>query len=205
MRADGVAGLILAGGRSRRFADGPKEIAMLGGRTLIDLVIERARPQVGPFAISRGDAQSKDFNGIETVTDIYADCGPLGGLHAGLVWALSQSPPVKFLATFACDTPLIAPDLVAHLHSKVLGTRAPAAIAAADGERHPTLGLWSVSLEPAARQRLDERAYSLVGFAEAVGARIVNFEDPGGTAFFNINTREDLRAIERLLARDGDA
>ena len=42
-----VIGLLLAGGQARRMGGGDKCLVRLAGRTLLERVIERARPQVG--------------------------------------------------------------------------------------------------------------------------------------------------------------
>ena len=42
----GVVGLLLAGGLSRRMGGGDKTLRLLGGRTILDHILERVRPQV---------------------------------------------------------------------------------------------------------------------------------------------------------------
>lgn len=196
MTAVRIAGLILAGGRSRRFAGEPKETAPLNSLTLMDHVIARARPQVSVLAVSRGDAAAPPVDGVLSIPDIYQGCGPLGGLHAGLVWSASLVPTPDFLATFACDTPLIAENLVSKLLEEIRRIGADAAIACVGDDLHPTLGLWSPALAQAAEQRLKAGALSLKGFAKDVSAAHAGFEDPDGTAFFNVNTQEDLAALK---------
>jgi molybdopterin-guanine dinucleotide biosynthesis protein A len=111
-----------------------------------------------------------------------------------------MAPPASLLATFACDTPLIPQDLVSRLYEEIIRSGARGAIAASGGDLHPTLGLWSVSLEPLARKRLEAGECSLRGFAKAAGAAVVAFEDPAGTGFFNVNTLDDLAALAARLA-----
>lgn len=194
-----IAGLIFAGGKSRRFAEGAKENARLAGRTLISHVIARAAPQVGTLAISRAESDAPIVEGLPVVADIFKDCGPLGGLHAGLRWAAALTPKADYLASFACDTPMIPDDLVARLLAAMSESSRPAAIASAAGDRHPTLGLWSTSLEPLARRRLEAGDFSLHGFAEAAGAAAADFTENPLSGFFNVNTAADLAALEKIL------
>ncbi len=194
-----IAGLIFAGGMSSRFDGGAKEDALLAGRTLLSHVIERAAPQVDIFAISRADGGDENAGGATTVADIFKECGPLAGLHAGLCWANSLAPKADYLATFACDTPMIPEYLVARLADALLTSGAAAAIAQADGVRHPTLGLWSAALGPLARRRLEAGDYSLHGMADAAGATTVRFASRPRSGFFNVNTRADLVALEKML------
>ncbi len=195
-----IAGLVLAGGAAHRFAGGAKEDALLRGRSLLDHVIERAAPQVGMLALSRAQTAAPVDHGLSVVADIYARCGPLGGLHAGLLWASSISPAAKKLAIFACDAPLIAETLVQRLDEEMTRTGARAVIPSHGGRAQPTLGLWSVCLAPLAEQRLKDRRLSLHGFAEAADARLIDMSDLGEAAFFNVNTVADLAALEALLS-----
>ncbi|MDX1556713.1 MAG: NTP transferase domain-containing protein, partial [Xanthomonadales bacterium] len=65
-----AVGVILAGGRSRRFGSRPKALAILGGVTLIEHVIERLSPQVSDMALSV-EQRNPMFNtfGFEQVVD----------------------------------------------------------------------------------------------------------------------------------------
>lgn len=193
-----IPGIILAGGKSRRFEGGDKEDALLDGKTLLEHVIERARPQVADLAISRAQAASSAHD-LETVHDKFPDAGPLGGLHAGLVWA-SAGRRAAFLATFACDTPLIPRDLVERLSAAIQESNAPAAVAACDGETHPTLGLWSTALATPAFDSLTGGRFSLMSFAHKVGACVVDFPATDRASFFNVNTIADLAALQGLKA-----
>lgn len=197
MKSARAAGLVLAGGRATRFAGGRKEEALLDGRALIEHVIDRAAPQVTILAISRGSHQGAMREGFPVVRDETPDKGPLAGVAAGLAWAASLSPRAEFLATFACDAPLIPRDLVDRLIEAARRAGAPAAIARSDGVLHPTSAIWSPSLCALANARLSGGALSLIGFAEAAGALIVDVEASAEASFANINSREDL---ERLRA-----
>ena len=52
--AEGV-GIVLAGGTSSRMGGGDKCLLPLGGRPLLDHVIERLRPQIGSLVINAND------------------------------------------------------------------------------------------------------------------------------------------------------
>lgn len=192
-----IAGLILAGGRSTRFDGGEKEKALLNGRPLIEHVIERAAPQVRTLAVSRPRGEAGRSFGFEIVADDLDDRGPIAGLAAGLRWALALAPSAEFLATFACDTPHFPEDLIHRLAEPIASGAARASIASAGGALHPTFGLWPVDFAGAVERSIEEGALSLKGFARAVGAVVVEFDDPEGTSFFNINRREDLRRLEK--------
>ena len=120
------------------------------------------------------------------------------GAFTGLAWAAALEPPATHLATFACDMPLAPADIVRRLIDAA--GAAPASIAACAGVRHPTLGVWSVTLASAAAASLAKGARSLRGFADAVGAAIVNFPPEEADAFVNVNTAANLAALAAHLA-----
>ena len=47
-----VAGVLLAGGRAKRMGGGDKGLRTLGGRTIMDYIVERVRPQVAALLIN---------------------------------------------------------------------------------------------------------------------------------------------------------
>lgn len=125
-----VAGVILAGGLSRRMGGGDKCLLPLGGRPILAHVIDRLRPQVGPLALNaNGDPARFAAFGLEVVADDFPGfAGPLAGLLAGMDWAAARGLPL--VVTAAADTPFFPRDLVARLRAAMAETGAPIALAA---------------------------------------------------------------------------
>ena len=109
-----VAGVILAGGLSRRMGGGDKALRELGGKPLLQHAIERLSAQASPLAINaNGDAARFAAFGLPVIADATDDsAGPLAGILTGLRWAAGAAPDVRFIATAACDTPFFPGDLV---------------------------------------------------------------------------------------------
>ena len=80
-----VAGLIMAGGMSRRMGGGDKSLRLLGGRPILDHVLERARPQVGPLLLNaNGDPSRFSQYGLPVRADVVEGfAGPLAGILTG--------------------------------------------------------------------------------------------------------------------------
>jgi molybdenum cofactor guanylyltransferase len=201
-----VAGVILAGGLSRRMGGGDKGLRDLQGKPLMWHVLERISAQASPIAINaNGDPSRLSAFGLPVIADATADfAGPLAGVLAGLRWAAETAPSARFIVTAACDTPFFPEDLVARLLAACNGVYPAIVLAASGGQIHPVFGLWPValaddlaaSLAAGTRKVLhwtDRHPHFSVEFAvKSVGGRTI---DP----FFNANTPEELAEAELML------
>src|SRR5690606_8798296 len=129
--------------------------------------------------------------------------GPLAGVLAGLDWAAEHG--FDEVITIAADTPFFPLDLVARLKGAATDQMVPIALAASRDEngaprRHPTFGLWPVSVREDLRAQLAAGQRRVGAFADRHGAATALFSDEGGDPFFNVNTPEDLSAAERRLS-----
>ena len=113
-RTGETAGLVLAGGQSRRMGGGDKFLAELAGETLIARTVRRLAAQVAKTAISANcnPALLAGLN-LPVLPDAPPSRGPLSGIQAGLAWA--QAEGCSHIVTAASDTPFFPPDLVARL------------------------------------------------------------------------------------------
>jgi molybdenum cofactor guanylyltransferase len=201
-----IAGVILAGGQSRRMGGGDKSLLSLGGGSLLDYVIARFAPQVGPLMLSaNGDPARFAGVGLPVLADtVKGFAGPLAGILTGLDWA-AASTACKALATAASDTPFLPENLVERLAAAVEERPDAIAVACSGGKRHPTFALWPLELRDVLRRFLvDEDIRRVSAFIDRHGFVEVEFSplksgkqkiDP----FFNINTSDDLVRAERLL------
>ncbi|NBZ86981.1 molybdenum cofactor guanylyltransferase MobA [Stagnihabitans tardus] len=184
-----IAGLILAGGESRRMGR-DKALVTLAGLPMIAHVIARLDPQVGALAISaNGDPARFAAFGLPVLPDD-APMGPLSGILAGLIWARSQG--FTALVSAPCDGPIFPGDLVPRL---CLASEGHNGALATTEELHPTWGLWPVS-----------RTEALAAFlASGAKPRLRDFASDAGLArwpegsFANANRPEDLGPLGALL------
>ena len=177
----------------------------LGGRTLLDLVIERAAPQVERLVLSaNGDPQRFGPIGPPVVPDsVGAGLGPLAGVLAGLDWAAEQVPEAGYLASFATDTPFFPFDLVPRLYLEI-ERGAELACARSGGRLQPVFGLWPVALRHELRRALEEEGVRKVDrWTAGYPLAVVDFPVEPFDPFFNLNEPSDLAAAETLLAESG--
>ena len=200
---EGIAGVILAGGLSRRMGGGDKTLLEIGGRALLDHVIERARPQVSTLALNaNGDGARFERFGLPVIADVVEGyAGPLAGVLTGLEWAAAEVPDCAWVATFASDAPFLPDDLVARLVAAVEREGADLACASSAGRHHPVFGLWPVALAGPLRHALIIEAVRKVDIWTArYSLAIADFEATPHDPFFNANRPEDLAHAEALLA-----
>jgi molybdenum cofactor guanylyltransferase len=203
----GIPGVLLAGGLARRMGGGDKPMRSIGGRTILERVIARLKPQCdGLILNANGDPARFAAFGLPVIADGVADFpGPLAGILAGLDWAAANRPEVKWMLSAAADCPFLPRDLVSRLYNDLVEQDAQLAVAASDGQSHPVIGLWRVSLREELRHALvveDVRRIDrwTARYRLATVIWPVTPLDP----FFNANTVEDIAEAERLAALDGD-
>ena len=103
-----VDGLLLAGGRSRRFGS-DKRRAMLGGLTMAERALSLLRGATGGNLFVAGDGAFDHPVDAIFVRDAAAQAGPLGGILA----ALARS---RFgIVVLPCDAPFVRADTLAAL------------------------------------------------------------------------------------------
>jgi molybdopterin-guanine dinucleotide biosynthesis protein A len=203
-----VAGVILAGGQSRRMGGGDKGLRLLGGRPMLAHVRDRLAAQAGPVILNaNGDPGRFAALGLPVVADDIAGfAGPLAGVRTGMNWAVRHAPEAQYIATAACDTPFFPENFVATLLAATGGTPA-IALAAFGGQVHPVFGLWPVALLASLDAALAAGLRKVTDWTQRHTTLIVDFPEAhiGGVAadpFFNVNTPEELAEAERLLARE---
>lgn len=196
-------GVILAGGQARRMGGGDKGLLELGGRSLLDLVIDRLKPQVNEVVLNaNGDPKRFQDLGLPVIADTIPDfAGPLAGVLAGMDWAHQQG--YDRIVTVAADTPFFPRDLVKQFEVCAVDMSAPLVLAATQDEgrlyRHPTFGLWPVSLRDDLRQALGGGLRKVVLWTDAHQGRLAEFATEPFDPFFNLNTPEDLEIAQSLI------
>lgn len=203
MRTEGIAGVLLAGGLSRRMGGGDKSLRTLGGRSILERIIATVRPQVGPLVLNaNGDPARFAAFGLPVAADVVEGfAGPLAGVLTGMEWARANAPDCRWLASFATDAPFIPGDLVARLAAAVEREGADLACARSDGQEHPVFGLWRVDLaDDLRRAMVEEDMRKVDAWTARYRLAVADFATDPVDPFFNTNRPDDLAEAERLMA-----
>ncbi len=195
----GVTGLVPAGGQAGRMGGEDKGLLELAGRPMITHALDALAPQVDALLVNanRNLARYRELAApyaADVVSDSLADYqGPLAGIARGLAACTTD-----WLVCVPCDSPLLAPDLVARLDAA--RRAAGADIAVAHCERlQPVFALLPRALLASLADYLDagdrkiDRWYHRHRVAES------DFSDRP-EQFLNVNTPDDLAALTRRLA-----
>ena len=203
--APATPGVLLAGGLARRMGGGDKPMRSIGGRTILDRVIARLKPQCGGLILNaNGDPARFAAFGLPVIADTVQDFpGPLAGILAALDWTAANRPDVGWILSAATDCPFLPRDLVARLQRARIEQGAQLAVAASGGQSHPVIGLWSVALREELRQALVvEDVRKIDRWTARYRLATVTWPAEPLDPFFNANTMDDIAEAERLAALD---
>jgi len=201
-----ILGVLLAGGLARRMGGGDKPMRTIGGRTILERVIARLKPQCdGLILNANGDPARFAAFGLAVIPDGVADFpGPLAGILAALDWAAANRPEVPLLLSAAADCPFLPRDLVSRLHQALIEQQAQLAVAASGEQSHPVIGLWRVALREELRHALVvEDVRKIDRWTARYRLATVTWPATPLDPFFNANTMDDIAEAERLAALDG--
>jgi molybdopterin-guanine dinucleotide biosynthesis protein A len=198
--------ILLAGGLARRMGGGDKPMRTIAGRTILERVIARLKPQCDRLILNANGDPARFANfGLPVVPDTVRDFpGPLAGILAGLDWAAANHPEIAWVLSAAADCPFLPRDLVARLHRARIEQNAQLAVAASGGQSHPVIGLWRVALRQELRQALVvDDIRKIDRWTARYPLATVEWPTTPLDPFFNANTMDDIAEAERLAALDG--
>ena len=201
MPDDPLAGVILTGGRSKRMGGVIKAQQLLGGRTLIQHVIDRMKPQVNPLMLSV-EKESADFTpyGLQQLADPEPGSnGPLGGLLSALS---NLDKHQDWLLLAPCDAPFLPLDLGQKLERQAVEMEAQGCIVSYQSEVQPTFSIWHRSLLPVLKSAvLGQGMGGFKQFLRVHNLAVLNWDESDISPFFNINDPGALAAAKRLMER----
>ena len=194
-----IAGVILAGGRSTRMGGVAKAHEPLGGKPLIQHVIDRLRPQLGPLVLSV-ERKSEEFAayGLPQIEDPRpGSCGPLGGLLAAM---RDLDAGCDWLLLVPCDAPFLPRILAERLKKQAVKSDSDGCAVRYQGELQPTFSIWNRSLLPVLESAV--MGQGMGGFKQLLKIRpigVLDWESTDISPFYNINNPESLAEAEGIF------
>jgi len=195
-----ASAIILCGGKERRFGGRNKFLATVGGRTVIDRVIETLRPLTNRIILVT--SPEKDIileHDVRIVRDAYPGTGPLGGVYTGLVAADSE-----YAIVVGCDMPFLNPVLLTYMLDIAPGY--DIVVPRLGGRMvEPLHAVYARTCIPKMKARLEKGILAITPLFAELRVRYLEKEeylppDPQMLSFFNINYPDDLERANRIAA-----
>lgn len=199
-----INGVILAGGKGSRMNFAQKPLLELGGKRIIDWIIQSASPQVQNLIINVNQpSDSYTSLGLPLVPD---DCGshagPLAGILTAMSWCRINDPLCTHLACFPGDVPWFDDDFVARLHETISAHCALIGWLQTHLQFQPLFSLWDLRVESSLKKALENGAYSPMAFIRTNASILLCMGETNAGYYLNVNTPEDLEAARILALKD---
>ena len=197
-----MRGAGLAGGAASRYGGSPKGLRELGGRRILDRVVDAITAAVGapPLLVANAPDAGSWAPALRCIPDVRSGAGSLGGIYT----ALCDAPgPVLCVAW---DMPFVSEDL---LRTLIAGSDGFDAFLPESGGRRglePLCAVYGQACRAPIEQAIARGDLRAIAFHDAVRVgtlsldRVRAFGDPE-TLFFNVNRPDDLERAEQIHLR----
>jgi len=194
-----ITGVIQAGGRSTRMGGEPKALLELGGKRIVERVVDALAAVLDDLLVVTNTPERYAFLHLPMVADRYPDGGALGGIFTGLAAAGGEAA-----FTVACDMPFLHPEVVRLVVARA--GEADVVIPRTDGQYETMHALYAKACLAPMESRLRAGHLKIVGFfpdvrvLEIDAAAVARHRAPE-VAFMNVNTPEELARARALAER----
>jgi len=188
----GVAGVILAGGKSSRMGRN-KALLPYNGKPLIESVYRVMAELFEQVAIVTNSPDEYGFLPCPKIPDIHVGMGSIAGIHAGLEWS-----PEERIFVAGCDMPFLEKELVRHLAGLSVGESG--VVPCTPGGYEPLHAIYAKRLLPMLDEALTSDRKRIIDLIPLMKARVISAEEvaaisPQFRSFINLNTPEDYNAL----------
>jgi molybdopterin-guanine dinucleotide biosynthesis protein A len=193
-------GVILSGGLNKRFGGTNKAFSNVGGRPIIDRLLDVFTDLFDEIILVTNHPQYFLKWDLTIVTDIFDLRSSLTGIHTGLFYA--GNPNVFFSA---CDTPFLKKELVEILIEQI-ERKSDIIMPETTAGFEPLCAIYSKRcLKPAEEHLKANKVKIQWAFRSSrikhIPENLLRSVDPELRSFFNINTPEDLERAEAMVAK----
>ena len=200
MEDNNILGVVLAGGKSRRFGEDKNRIK-LGDKTLLEHVLSKISNKFDEILIvSSHNLEIKKIKNVIVIPDCFDDLGPLAGVLSSMKWVIESQKSYQWVATFPSDTPFFETSIIEEYKKRIKLKDSLLYFIKSNNKRHNIFGLWSLELLKTLEDDLIKNNFRKVEeWANKIGVKTIDFETKKFDPFFNINTKEDLEEAKKIL------
>ena len=199
MSENNILGVVLAGGKSKRFGE-DKSTIKLNDKTLIEHTLDKIKSKLNKIIIVSNDKVLKNYITINDCID--GQLGPLVGVLSAMKWINDNNYSYNWIITFPCDTPFFNISIidkfveVSKLNDSLLY------FAKSEEKRHNIFGLWSLKLIETLEMDIVKNNHRKVEkWADKIGVKTINISYKEVDPFFNINTKDDFKEAKKILKK----
>ncbi len=197
MDENNILGVVLAGGKSKRFGNDKTNIK-LGDKTLLNHTLDKIKSKLDNIIIITNHEAENDFIRIKDCID--GQLGPLVGVLSAMKWIANNNRPYKWVMTFPCDTPFFYTSVIDKFIKASKNDDGLLYFAKSKERRHNIFGLWSLKLINILEEDIIKNNYRKVeDWGNKIGVKTIDIPFDNIDPFFNINTKEDLAEAEKIL------
>lgn len=201
-----MRGAVLAGGAARRYGGVPKGVLEVGGRRILDRVVDAVQAVTGapPLLVANAPDAASWRPDLKTIPDVRPGFGSLGGIYTAVT-----AGPAPVLCV-AWDMPFVPEALLRALVDGAAAGNYDAFLPQSSGRRglEPLCAVYGPACGPAIERRLERGDLKAISFHADVRVGILSLAevrqfgagDPD-ELFFNVNTPDDLARAEALWRR----
>ncbi len=195
-----MTSIILAGGRNLRLGSS-KALEIIGGKSLIERVIERVKLVSNQTLIvtSPGQLALPLAGEVKVLVDLYPGKGPLGGIYTGLL-----ASPSSHSVVVACDMPFLNIKLLGYMIGLSPGFDAVVP-RLEEGKLEPLHAIYSRSCLGIMKTEIERNHLQISHLLTMLRVKYIERAecqkfDPQLLTFFNINCQSDLDQAIALAA-----
>ncbi len=200
MTENNILGVVLAGGKSRRFGS-DKSSVKLGDKSLIEhtiLKIENNFKEI--LIITNNENIIFNNNNVFLINDIIKGyLGPLVGVLTAMDWVKKNKKNYNWIATFPCDTPFFDQSVIETIIKYPQKSTKKLFFLKNGNKRHNIFGLWSMELKDILLEDINNGYRKVEEWANKVGSEIIEINSKNDNNFLNINTKEDLEKAKKKI------
>ena len=199
MSENNILGVVLAGGKSKRFGEDKSKIK-LEGKTLIEHTLDKIKFKFNRIIIISNSKISNDYLVINDCID--GNLGPLVGVLTAMKWIKENNHLYNWIATFPCDTPFFPEGIIESFIKESEKKESLLLSASSHGRKHNIFGLWSLDLyDKLENDLVNKKIRKVQEWTEKNKIKNLEFKFKDYDPFFNINTKEDLEFAKKLSTK----
>jgi len=202
MDLNNILGVVLAGGKSRRFGRDKSQVK-LKNILLIDYILREIVDEFKEtLIVANEEIDFMKSKNISVTKDYKSGLGPLGGVLTAMKWIRENNKNYEWISTFPSDTPFFRKDELKYFFKNINMNESKLFFIKSNKTRHNIFGLWSLDLINKLEDDILKGERKVEVWANSIGVKTVDINNKKPDPFFNINTKEDLENAIKIIKHD---